>query len=366
MRAWVMVFLVAGCGDDPKPPEHHDLSVPQDFSVALDMSVFDFTYAGPDIAHPTFDLTPGAVGDAGVVACAPGAGGNTRKYVVNQLTLPQSRTDYAFDLNGDGKLDNQLGNIIGALAQQNLNPQLAMDLAVAAGSDVMLLQVDSSDATFVSDACARSTWANGVPQSSPDFSGNGTFAVDNSLPRAPFYGPIAGGAFASQSPAVAAQPVQYMIQIVLFSGPIFVPVTAGRASFTISASGLMTGRLNGAMRKQDVDGILVPAIAADFEMQIQANPTSSNSQQLLSLFDNGGTASTACGTACQNPNGSCAVANDQHISVCEVGSNAIIKNVLAPDVDMHDAAGNWAPNPANTDKDSLSVGFAFTAVKASF
>ena len=46
--------------------------------------------------------------------CVVGAG-RTQTYVVNHLTLPQSKADFAIDLNGDGKPDNQLGNIIGAL-----------------------------------------------------------------------------------------------------------------------------------------------------------------------------------------------------------------------------------------------------------
>ena len=88
--------------------------------------------------------------------------------------------------------------------------------------------------------------------------------------------------------------------------------------------------------------------------------------QILQIFDFGGTADAQCGTTCRNPNGTCAVKSDGRISYCEVSTNAIIKNVLAPDVDLFDTAGNYRPNPANTDKDSLSVGFAFIAVGAKF
>jgi hypothetical protein len=40
--------------------------------------------------------------------------------------------------------------------------------------------------------------------------------------------------------------------------------------------------------------------------------------------------------------------------------------VLAPDVQIYDANGNYAPNPLNTVKDSLSVGIGFTAVAANY
>jgi hypothetical protein len=65
--------------------------------------------------------------------------------------------------------------------------------------------------------------------------------------------------------------------------------------------------------------------------------------------------------------GTCAQAGDGVISTCEVATNSIIKNILAPDVQMFSNDGlTYAPNPANTHKDSLSVGVGFTAVKATF
>ena len=39
--------------------------------------------------------------------------------------------------------------------------------------------------------------------------------------------------------------------------------------------------------------------------------------------------------------------------------------LLAPDVGVHDARGNWQPAPGNI-KDALSVGLGFTAVPAHF
>ena len=57
---------------------------------------------------------------------------------------------------------------------------------------------------------------------------------------------------------------------------------------------------------------------------------------------------------------------DGMVGVCEVSGNSIIKNVLNPDVQMFDSAGNYHPNPANTNQVSLSLGLGFTAVKATF
>src|SRR6185436_1619511 len=44
---------------------------------------------------------------------------NPVKYVANALTVPMDRMQFGMDLNGDGKTDNQLGNIIGALSANN-------------------------------------------------------------------------------------------------------------------------------------------------------------------------------------------------------------------------------------------------------
>jgi hypothetical protein len=48
-----------------------------------------------------------------------------RSYLVNNVTLPLARLDYAIDLNGDGLADNNLGQLLGALASQNYAPNPA-------------------------------------------------------------------------------------------------------------------------------------------------------------------------------------------------------------------------------------------------
>jgi hypothetical protein len=76
-------------------------------------------------------------------------------------------------------------------------------------------------------------------------------------------------------------------------------------------------------------------------------------KQLLQIFDIGCASNSA-------------LKGDGHIATCEVSENAIIQNVLQPDVQLFDSNGNFSPNSANTDKDSLSVGLGFTAVRATF
>jgi hypothetical protein len=134
-----------------------------------------------------------------------------------------------------------------------------------------------------------------------------------------------------------------------------VDLVAGHLQFTLSPStgAPMAGQLNGAIKKNDIQAVVVPAAAQSLDQIVTANPTSMQSQQLLQIFDIGCMATPS-------------FKSDGHIEACEVSENSIIKNVLSPDVQLFDAAGNYAPNPANTNKDALSVGLGFMAVKATF
>ncbi len=126
--------------------------------------------------------------------------------------------------------------------------------------------------------------------------------------------------------------------------------------------GLMNGELQGSVKEQDVQTIVVPAIAKLLTETVMQNPGTPTSMQILQLFDvgdgNGGT--------CTNPDGTMGKPGDGIISPCEVAMNNIIQNVLAPDVQIYDANGNYAPNPANTNRDSLSLAVGFKAVAAKF
>src|SRR4051812_2571957 len=72
--------------------------------------------------------------DPGAAECVNVTSGVSFKFVADTLSVPQSRMDYALDLNGDQKADNQLGNIIGALTQQGLDTQKGVNDAVTGGN----------------------------------------------------------------------------------------------------------------------------------------------------------------------------------------------------------------------------------------
>jgi hypothetical protein len=274
-----------------------------------------------------------------------------------RITLPAQRSDFALDLNGDGKLDNALGNVVGALAAQGLNPQSVLDAANQAGQGLMLFD-ELGDEGFLNLGCASTSYANAAAQPNPDFSGAGHFTIDPSLGTGLFTGALSGGSFTSTPPSLATRPVEAFVQLPLVGpGLIRLPLVGASLRYTNTKSGLGQGTLDGAIRESDMQSIVIPQLAAGLNQVVSATPCDVTCQQNEAIFDTGG---------CTNPDGTMAQARDHRIEVCEVADNAIIKNVLQPDVQLFDASGAYHPNPQNTLKDSFSVGVGFTAVFAKF
>jgi hypothetical protein len=305
--------------------------------------------------------------------CTASGGSNKAQYVVNTVMVPMQKTDYSIDLNGDGRVDNQLGQIIGTLATQGLNVQDGVTQSVANGQLVLLIGESSTDSTFQSDSCATSTLQIGkaVASMMPDFSGHGSFSADSTQPMASFNGPITAGKFNSAPPATTTHPVTAQVELPLVAGQPAINVTLQGAhiQFTRKSDGTITGgQVHGGIKNQDVQGQIVPGVAALLTNKLQHDmPQTSTDMQIASLFDTGGKADPSCSTGgCKNPNGTCATAKDNIIDICEVSTNGLVQNLLAPDVQLFDASGAYHPNPANTMKDSMSVGLGFGAVGATF
>jgi hypothetical protein len=296
--------------------------------------------------------------------CVNATSGAEAQFVADTLLVPESRSDFAYDLNGDGKLDNQLGNIIGALAQQGLKTQDSVNEALMNGSVILLMHEKGADLT--NNDCASVEIAVGNTMMMPDFTGNGMFTKNPAIGGGTLKGKITNGIFDSNPSSSATTEPKVTIQLPLVAGsdPLRLNITGAHIKFTKSGDKVTTGQLNGGILKKDIDDVIVPNVAQLLSDRITADPNSSTNMQILSLFDNGG-ADEGCSGACKNKDGSCGVSGDKKIQVCEVATNSIIKNVLAPDVQLFQG-GAYKPNAGNETKDSLSLGLKFTAVKAKF
>lgn len=333
-------------GDSGSPPaDAGDAAPASDAGEATDVTSFDGGGGGGD-------------GEAGVLCTDD----HTQRFVTNQILLPLQRSDYAIDLNGDGHVDNQLGNVIGALAGQNLDSQAAMNAAVAAGDALLLVDETSNDAAFAADpSCGRAGAQQAAAHASPDFTGSGTFTPDGASMRGAFGGAIAGGLFDATQPASMTTPVELDVKLAIGPGLVKLHVVGAHLSFTYASGKLTGGKLQGVVRAADVTNVVVPTLASELNDDVQTDPSSDQSKQLLQIFDVGG-----CTAGSTNFDGTTAASNDGKIAVCEVAGSSIVSSVLAPDVQMFDAAGNYHPNPANTTHDAFSLAVAFTAVGATF
>jgi hypothetical protein len=331
------------------------------------LSILPLTFAACGGSSGT---TPPPTGSAD---CTPTNGSNTALYVTNTVTVPQTKADFAIDLNGDNHADNQLGSIVSILKTESLSVQDGVTMAVAAGTLVILGTESSTDATFQTDSCATTKIQLGNSTATPPkYDGTDTFTVSTSAAPGTFNGPITGGKFKSNDPRTTKAPVSLTILLPLIAGatPVELDVEGAQLTYTRDAAGAVTGgELHGFLTQTSVQNKVVPNVAALLTSKVgEANPTSTD-MQIGSIFDTGGTPPATggtCGATCANPDGSCAVAGDKKIDICEVSTNNLIQQVLAPDIQMFDAQGNYSPTPANTKKDSLSLGLGFTFAKATF
>jgi hypothetical protein len=278
-----------------------------------------------------------------------------REYLVDQVQLPVSTgeaTSYAIDLNGDGRVDNKLGAAFAALASQGIDLNGATNAAIGNGSLVHRIDLQSTDAAFFSDPAALASWCVGSALPRPPlFNGTDQAFCDSNYAPGIFLAALSGGSFTSADPATTHTPVTLTMVIAIGAETVALPVQGARLAFTTDSfgPGHLHGQLNGSILHQDVIGKVLPALADAFNSIIQNDPSSATAMQLLSIFD----------TGCSGNSGN---AHDGIIEVCELDENSLLGSLLAPDVQIHDANGNYAPNPANTNPDSNSLGMGFTAV----
>ena len=254
------------------------------------------------------------------------ASGPARTYSLTGLTLPQKTTDFAIDLDGDGRVDNALGGILQALAQVGAQPQQGVDAAFGSGQQQTTLET----------VIVEGRGATVVLEDQP--SQEGVFCLDAT-------------AASSQPPATMAQPVEMTIALSFLDG-VKVHLTAAQLDLHDAGGDTVTGELHGAIPHDE----LLPYIQARFARFVNEQLSASPSEQLAALFDVG----DGKGSSCTNPDGTTGAPHDGKVGTCEIAANPLVKNLFANDLDLFDAAGTFGPDQDGV-RDSLSFGVGFTA-----
>lgn len=316
----------------------------------------------------------------GLMACgssssSPTGGGDNgltaalgKACVVNTITLPDTRDKYSIDLDGDGKKDNALANIVTVLGSQGLDTQSGVTASVTSGTVIMLFQ---NSPTGTADSFPV-TFNNGVAAAKPDYTGAGSFTIDSKFAASKFSGTFSGSSFNSANPAAkGAVNVTAQLQLAIVSGapPVVLPTNGTHLDFTWSNGGIMSGEIQGSVKISDLQTQVLPAVAKFLTDKVMAAPNDPGNKSIEMLFDTGG---------CSD-NGVPAKAGDNIITPCELAGADLIKNLLGADIQafadstsVKNADGTttvvpgttYGPNPAKTNKDSLSLAIGFTAVAA--
>jgi hypothetical protein len=245
-----------------------------------------------------------------------------------------------FDLDGDpeGRSDNGLGRVLAILPQQGLDVQAMLDATFETGRIVILHRLEADDLNETAAASWRTLIGDDV--AAPiDLSGAGEFLVaPGAPPGAQVPGRIAAGRFTGGPGAV-------QIEISLHpSVPLVIHLAGARVEADVSEEGCRNGRIGGGITQEEIDGALIPGLAATLQAMVDDDPAGDLASRLLDLFDSD---------------------DDGRITDEDLRESSLIAGLLALDVDLFDATGAFHPLTDGV-RDSLSFALGFECVGASF
>jgi hypothetical protein len=300
--------------------------------------------------------------------------GTSHTYVVDSVLLPTKAGDgakYGLDLDGDGQVDNALGQILSALSSAagsgSLDLQGSIDDQVLTANIILLANIKATDLAMANGvaleiflganpnpaACTDTSDPPDITTCGQHLMGTGSFDIDPSSPMdAQIVGKIIGGQFSGGPGTVTLQ-----ITLSSVGAPINLNLIGARAKLPGITDGTIgsvasPGIIAGAVTQNDLDTQVIPAVADTVSAQITRDcydmngdplgpppgcgcPSGSTGATVISLFD-------------KDPQG-----GDCAVTVDEIKNNDLIKTLLAPDVNIDGT-------------DALSVGVGVTAVKGTF
>jgi hypothetical protein len=312
--------------------------------------------------------------------------GMPHTYVVDQVLLPTKSGEgakYGLDIDGDGQVDNALGNILTALSSAagsgSLNLQGSIDDTVLQGKIILLANLKATALDMATGAAleifvADSTMVTPQPCTNPSMpttatcgnhlKGTGTFKVAADSPMdAQIVGKIVGGQFTGGPGTVTLE-----ITLSATAGtPIQLNLVGARAKIP-SISDMTLGSsaapaiIAGGVTQDDLNNKVIPAVQTTVQNQIVRDcyDTSTPPKPLGAPpgcgCKSGSTGATVISLFDKSP-------ADCQVTLDEIKNNSLIQTLLMPDVDLLGADGKPGKDGKN---DSLSVGVGVTAIKATW
>ena len=293
--------------------------------------------------------------------------GTDHTYVISELKVPTSAneaTQLGLDIDGNGQPDNALGGLLAALAgQADLDLNGTVNDQVVSGGIVLLANLKATALTeatgvglhvYLGDADSASPAPCPSPDSMPEdcgqhLLGDGMFDVSMDY-GAKVVGNVVAGSF-------SGGPGNITIELALAdTASVPINLIGARATAGVTESGLMAGKIGGALRDEDVQNELIPAVADLIASLLETSmcdgtpeggccPEDSTGAQILTFFDD----NEDCGVTAE-----------------ELTANSLISSTIGnPDLDLFDEGGEFNPRQDGV-KDSLSLGIGFTAVAGDF
>lgn len=292
--------------------------------------------------------------------------GEDNTYVIDSLTVPGDQgeaDDLALDIDGDGSTENKVGNLFALLSSAaDLDVSGAVNEQIALGNIILLTSIKATD---LADATGVGMYVylgeNADPAACPDgvtdpaqcglhLQGGASFDVSaDSPPGAEVVGAIAGGEFVGGPGSVTIE-----LALSALGEPITLTLVNARVETSVSADGLTSGILGGALTSADVESQVYPAVAdvvnglieGDPECDLEAVPcscaTGSTGGLILGLLD----------VAPEGGDADCIITPE------EVAANGLVDSTLGtPDLDL---------DPEIEGDDAVSIGIGFSAVGAVF
>jgi hypothetical protein len=289
-------------------------------------------------------------------ACIAGVGEH-HGYVVDKATLPATATEaqwLGLDLDNDanGRIDNQLGAILAALASVTGGVlQEAFDTGISTGEAIILVDIQTPSFADASGAGIRiRLGADANPPPCVDendtvcgghLQGGASFGIDTVMVL-DLVGP---GEFRSGELYAGPIEASFTLELDILTRPLNLTLIGGRAEATVTENGI-EGVVGGGVSLDLVMQEVLPAVIDLAEQDCAGGdpcctPESAGAA-LVELFDEDA---------------------DCVITVQELAESDLLAMLLRADVDLLDGSGNYAPGE-DGELDSIALGLGFTAVSA--